>query len=136
MAKAVIKAGYLSINAVDRSANTAKSELSIEYEEKDATVFTSNGAKEVLAGLEGSKLAVTFKNDHAASALDESMWALRGTVVAFEIRLTNAAVSTSNPKYTGQVLIGGWTPISGAPGDMNEASYTWTCSGVITRATV
>lgn len=136
MAKQVIKAAYLALNAVDRSSNTSKIELTIEYEEKDSTVFTSNGAKEVLAGLEGSKLGVAFRNDHAAGALDESMWALRGMVVPFEVRLSNGPVSTSNPKYTGSVLIGGWTPISGSPGDLNEASYTWTCSGAIARATV
>ena len=135
MAKQVIKAAYLALNGVDRSSWTSKTELTVEYEEKDATVWTSGGAKEVLAGLEGSKLAITFKNDVASGQLDETMWALRGTVVPFEVRVNNTAVGTSNPKYTGSVLIGSWTPISGSPGDVNEASVTYTCSGVVTRAT-
>jgi hypothetical protein len=135
VAKAIIKAAWVSINAVDRSANASKVELTIEYEEKDSTVFTSNGAKEVLGGLEGSKLGVTFKNDHAVGALDDAMWALRGLVVPFAVRLSSAAVSTSNPQYGGSVLIGSWTPISGSPGDLNEASYNWTASGLITRVT-
>lgn len=135
MGKQVIKAAYLALNGVDRSSWTSKTELTVEYEEKDFTVWTSGGAKEVQAGLEGSKLAITLKNDVAVGQLDETMWAIRGTVVPFEVRVNNAAVSTSNPKYTGNVLIGSWTPISGSPGDANEASFTYTCSGVVTRGT-
>lgn len=135
MAKMTLKSSYLGINGVDRSSWCSKIELTIEYEEKDATVFTSGGAKEILFGLEGSKLAVSFKNDVASGQLDELLWALRGTITTFEVRATSAAVGTSNPKYTGNVGIGSLTPISGSPGDINEASYTWTCSGLITRAT-
>lgn len=135
MAKQTIKAAYLAINGVDRSSWCNKTELTIEYEEKEGTVFTSGGAKEVLVGLEGSKLAVSLKNDVATAQLDETMWALRGTITTFEVRVDNAAVGASNPSYTGSVAILTWTPISGAPGDVNEASYTWPCSGLITRAT-
>jgi hypothetical protein len=135
MAKAVLKSTYLALNGVDRSSWCSKVELTVEYDEKDATVFTSGGAKEYLAGLEGSKLAITLKNDVAASQLDETMWALRGNVVSFETRATSAAVGTSNPKYTGNVLVSSWTPISGAPGDVNEMSVTYPVSGVVTRAT-
>lgn len=135
MAKQTIKAAYLAINGVDRSSWCNKVELTIEYEEKDGTVFTSGGAKEVLVGLEGSKLAVSLKNDVATGQLDETMWALRGTITTFEVRVDNAAVGASNPSYTGSVAVLTLTPISGAPGDVNEASYTWPCSGLITRAT-
>lgn len=135
MAKQVIKAAYIALNSVDRSSWTSKTELTVEYEEKDVTVWTSGGAKEVIGGLEGSKLAITFKNDVAVGQLDETMWALRNTVVPFEVRVNNTTVTTSNPKYTGSVLIGSWQPISGSPGDVNELSVTYTCSGVITRAT-
>jgi hypothetical protein len=134
VAKQILRNNYLALNAVDRSSWLSKCELALEYDEKDGTVFTSGGAKEVIIGLEGSKLAVTFKNDLAVGQLDEAMWALRGTIVPFETRISNAAVGTSNPKYTGSVAISSWTPISGAVGDLNEASYTWTCSGLVLRA--
>jgi hypothetical protein len=135
VAKQVIKAAFLSLNAVDRSSWTSKTELTVEYEEKDVTVWTSGGAKEVLGGLEGSKLAITFKNDVAVGQLDDTMWQLRSTVVPFEVRVNNSGRSTSNPAYTGNVLIGSWVPISGSPGDVNELSVTYTCSGVIVRLT-
>ncbi|WP_047892151.1 phage tail tube protein [Micromonospora sp. RV43] len=131
----VLKAAYLAINGVDRSGNTSKCEVTAEVEEKDVTTFASQGWKEVLGGLASGGVAVSFKNDVAASALDSAMWALFGQVVTFEARATNAVVGTSNPKYTGNMLIKSWTPISGSPGDVNEASYTFPSSGPISRAT-
>lgn len=130
----VLKAAYLAINGVDRSANTSKCELTAEVEEKDVTTFASNGWKEVLGGIASGGLAVTFKNDVGVAALDSAMWALFGQVTTFEVRASNAVVGTSNPKYTGNVLIKNWTPVSGSPGDVNEASYTFPTSGAVSRA--
>lgn len=130
----VLKAAYLAINGVDRSANTSKCELTAEVEEKDVTTFASNGWKEVLGGIASGGLAVTFKNDVGVAALDSAMWDLFGQVTTFEVRASNAVVGASNPKYTGNVLIKNWTPISGSPGDVNEASYTFPTSGAVSRA--
>lgn len=130
----VLTSTFLGLNGVDRSSWTSKVELAVEVEEKDVTVFTSAGWKEVLGGLKSGNIAITFKNDVADSQLDDTMWALLGTIVAFEVRATSAVVGTSNPKYTGSVLINGWTPISGSPGDVNELSLTFPTSGAVTRA--
>jgi hypothetical protein len=130
----VLTSTYLGLNAVDRSSWVSKVELAVEVEEKDVTVFTSAGWKEVLGGLKSGNIAITFKNDVADGLLDDTMWALLGTITAFETRATSSAVGTSNPKYTGSVLINGWTPISGSPGDVNEQSVTFPTSGAVTRA--
>jgi hypothetical protein len=63
------------------------------------------------------------------------MWALFGTVTTFEVRLSNTVVGTSNPKYTGSVLVRQWSPINGSVGDVAEVSVTFPSSGVITRGT-
>jgi hypothetical protein len=135
MPKMVLLASYLSINAVDRSDRTHKIELTAEVEEKDVSTFASSGWKEVLGGQKSAGLGVGFKQDVVASGLDEAMWALFGTVVPFEVRLSNAAVSTSNPKYTGNVLIKSWAPINGSVGDTAELDVSWPASGAVTRAT-
>lgn len=135
MAKMVLTAAYLAINSVDRSSWCSKVELTAEVEEKDVTTFASNGWKEVLGGLASGSLAITFKNSVTDNELDELMWALFGTVTTFEVRASNAVVGVSNPKYTGSILVKNWTPVAGAPGDVNEASYTWPTSGAVTRAT-
>lgn len=134
MAKMVLTASYLALNGVDRSSSTSKIELATEVEEKDVTTFASLGWVELLGGLKSGSLSVGFKQDVADAALDDTMWALFGTVVTFEVRLSNAAVSTNNPKYTGSVLIKEWKPIAGSVGDVAEVEVEFPTTGAVTRA--
>lgn len=135
MAKMVLVSTALTLNSVDESANISRAELAIDVEAKDSTVFASDGWKESLGGLKSGTLAITVKNDLAASAIDSRLWALLGSVVTFSLKASDAAVGTSNPTYSGSVLITGHTPIAGSPGDVNEYSITYPVSGAITRAT-
>lgn len=135
MAKMVLLASFLSLNANDLSARCSKIELTAEVEDKDVTTFGSGGWKEVLGGLKSAGLALGFKQDVAAAQLDSIMWPLFGTVVPFEVRLDNAVVGTSNPKYTGSVLIKEWKPIAGSVGDTAELDVSFPTSGAVTRAT-
>ncbi|WP_433537597.1 phage tail tube protein [Micromonospora sp. CA-249363] len=135
MAKMVLTAAYLAINGTDLSTYTNSIELTTEVDEKDVTTFGSGGWKEVLGGLRSGGLSIEFKQDIAASALDSIMWALFGTVVTFEVRLSNASVGTSNPKYTGSVLVKEWAPISGNVGDDASVKVSYPTSGAVTRAT-
>lgn len=137
MPKLVLVAAFASINAVDRSSWTSNVSLAVEAEAKDVTTFASGGFKENLSGLKSGNIAFGFKNDVAVGQLDDLMWTLfiAGAAVAFEVRASNASRSTSNPGYTGNLIITNWTPISGAPGDVNEQSVTFPTTGVISRAT-
>lgn len=135
MAKMVLTASMLLLNSNDLSDHTSKIELAVQVEDKDVTTFASSGWKEVLGGLKSGTLALTFKQDVTAAAIDSIMWPLLGTVVTFEVRLVNTARTTSNPAYTGTVLIKEWTPISGSPGDVAELSVSYPTSAAVTRAT-
>jgi hypothetical protein len=135
MAKQVLLQSYIALNSTDLSTYCSKIELTIEAEEKDVTTFGSAGWHENLGGIKSGSLALTFKQDVAASAIDSIMWALFGTQVTFETRLNNAVVGTSNPKYTGSVLIRQWNPISGSVGDVAEVSVTYPTTGAVARAT-
>jgi hypothetical protein len=130
----VLTAAYLALNGVDRSSSTSKVELTTEVEEKDVTTFASLGWKEVLGGLKSGSLSCGFKQNVDDSGLDDTMWALFGTVVSFEVRLSNAVVSANNPKYTGNVLIKEWKPIAGTVGDVAEVDVEFPTSGAVTRA--
>jgi hypothetical protein len=131
----VLTAAYLSLAATDVSEYTSKVEVTAEVEEKDVTVFTSGGWKEVKGGLKSGAIAIEWKNDISDNELDELLWPLLGTNVAFEVRASSAAVGTSNPKYTGSVLVKSVSPIAGSVGDVNAQSPTYPTSGAITRAT-
>lgn len=135
MAKMILQASYVSLNGTDLSSYASSIELSTEVDEKEVTTFGSGGWKEVLGGLKSGGLSVEFKQDFAVSALDSIMWALFGTVVTFEVRAANSAVGTSNPKYTGSVLVKEWSPIGGGVGDVAEVKISLPTSGAVTRAT-
>lgn len=136
MPKMVLLAQYLSLNGTVLNTFTKKAELSVEVEDKDITTYASAGWKELLGGLKSAELACEFLQDFAATQLDAIMWPLMGTVVPFEIRADQGAVSTSNPKYTGSVLIKGWNPIEGSVGDEATVGVSFPTSGAVTRATV
>ncbi|WP_329187047.1 phage tail tube protein [Actinacidiphila glaucinigra] len=135
MAKMVLTSEYLSLNGVDLSAYTKKAEVSVEVEEKDITTYGDAGWKAVIGGLKSGSIAIDFLQDFAAATLDAIMWPLLGTVVSFEVRPTSAAVGTSNPKWTGNVLIKAWNPVSGSVGDEATVGVTFPTSGAVVRAT-
>ncbi|WP_320069753.1 hypothetical protein [Micromonospora sp. RTGN7] len=135
MPKMTLTAAYLSLAGVDRSGDCSKIEIQTEVEEKDVTTYKSLGWKEVIGGLKSGSLGISVKNNLAVGQLDEAMWDILGDVVPFSVRATQAAVGTSNPAYSGNVLIKSWTPIAGSPGDVNESNYTYPTSGPVVRTT-
>jgi hypothetical protein len=135
MATFVLTAGYVALNGTDLSTYCSSIQLQIEAESKDTTTFGSSGWHEELSGIKSASLALQFKQDVAASALDSIMWPLFGTVVTFEVRATQSAVGTSNPKYSGSVNIRQWNPVAGAVGDTAEVSVTYPTTGTVARAT-
>lgn len=135
MAKMVLTAASVTINGTDYSDRCSKAQLAVEVEEKDVTTFASSGWVEVLGGLKSGTLALTFKNDIADNDIDEDMWGVLGTVVTFAVKLTQSAVGTSNPQYSGSVLAKSWTPLNGAVGDVAEVEVQWPTSGAVSRAT-
>lgn len=134
MTAMVLTAQYLTINGQDWKTYAKKSELTVEVDEQDVTTFASAGWKEVTGGLKSGTLAITLNDDVTASSIDSLLWPLLGTVVAFESRLTQAAVGASNPKYTGSVLINS-TTFGGDVGSVAEKDLSFPTSGAVTRAT-
>lgn len=137
MAIMVLTAGYCSLGGSIGTIHdhAPKIELAVEVEDKDVTTYASAGWKEHLGGLKSGTLGLSLFNDIAASNIDSLFWAQLGAVVTFEVRLTQSAVGTSNPKYTGNILINGWKPINGSVGDVNTVDVSYPTSGAVARAT-
>jgi hypothetical protein len=124
---------YTSINSVDESANIKSSTLTVDVNPLDTTDFASAGWVEQIGGLKSGTLAVEFQDDIVAAAIDSKLWAILGTVVPFEVRLTSAVVGASNPKWTGNILITGHS-VGGTVGDLAMKSLTFPTTGAVTRA--
>jgi hypothetical protein len=136
MAKSVMLASMLMVGGTDLSSYCSRIEFSLEAESKDTTTFGSGGWHEELSGIKSGSVAVTLKQDVAASALDSILFSLFGTIQTFEVRMANGARSTSNPAYTGNINIRQYNPISGSVGDTAETGgLTWPLSGAPARQT-
>ena len=134
MAVQVLTDAYVALNGGDISQYVKSVTLDVTSDELDASNFASAGYKVPVSGLRSGSVALTFNQDVAASAIDSIMWPLRFTTVSFEVRATSASVGASNPKYTGNVVVMGWTPLDGSVGDLSEVSVTYPTSGAVTRA--
>lgn len=134
MAAFSLTAMYVDLNGTARDEYIKSAVLTVDVASLDTTDFDSAGWVEVIGGLKSGSLAITFDDDVAASAIDSVLWPLLGTVVTYEVRATNAAVGTSNPKFTGSVLINSHT-LGGSVGDLAGKTVTYPTSGAVTRAT-
>lgn len=130
----VLTDAYISINSNVISDHGNKVEIPVKVNALDATTFGQTWEVK-RGGLKSGNLNIELLNDFVAGNLDEIMWALIGTVVAFEIRPTSSARSTSNPAYTGNILIDSWDPLNAKVGDLDAVSVSFPTSGTVTRAT-
>lgn len=135
MALLSLQNAYILIGASDISDHCSSVELEVEGEDLDSTTFSTSGWSSRLGGLKTGTLNLTIKGDYAAANIDSILWGFFNTVQTFEIKPVNATRTTSNPSYTGSVLINGLTPITGEVGDLVEFDVSWPTSGVVTRLT-
>lgn len=78
---------------------------------------------------------IEFHQDFGSSEVDETIWPLVGTVAPIVIKPTSDAVSSTNPSYSGNVLVTEYSPIDGGVGDLATTSVSWPGAGPLTRAT-
>lgn len=130
----VLTDAYISIASNVVSDHGNKVTINAEVEELETTTFGQTWKTRV-GGLKDGSIDVSFLQDYVAANLDSIFWPLLGTVVAFEIRPTSSAASTSNPKYTGNILITKWSPISGDVGKLAALDVSFPTTGTVTRAT-
>lgn len=136
MAAQAILAEQVTVNSIDWTALAIVKGgvLTANFDPLDRSAMGTSW-KRRLGGLGDGSLQVNLIDDVAAAGIDSILWALLNTIVTFEVRLSSAAVGTSNPKYTGSILVPAWG-IGGQIGSLAEKpSLTFPVDGAITRAT-
>ncbi len=124
----------ITIDAVDFSSSIAAVTLDITKEQLETTAF-GDAARTYIAGLQEGSVTLSFHQDFAASAVDETLHSALGTEVAIVVKPTSEAVSASNPTYSFNALVTQITPFSSNVGDLATQDVTFPVSGAITRAT-
>jgi hypothetical protein len=126
----------LVVNSVTLTTLVRSVTLNVEAEDLETTTMGGGGYRSRIGGLKSGTLEVEFLNDFAASQTDATLWPIFGTVVTFSLKPTSAAVSATNPLYSGSVLVTQVGPLDGEVGALAVRSVSWPTSGTVTRATV
>jgi len=124
---------FVEINAVNSSGWAKSGALAMEATQLDASVFGDGWVKNV-AGLKSGTLTIEFLDDFAASQLDATLWPLFGTVVTFKVRPDAGVVGTSNPQYSGSLLVAQHN-VGGSLNELAGKSLSFPLSGAVARAT-
>lgn len=136
--KVGLKLGTSSPANVDLSTYVQSATLTRNWDALDISAM-GDGGHRYAAGLESSTLAIDFLNDDGATGVLQTLNGFTtsgATTVYFKmIQDTSAAISASNPVYTGQIFVNSVTPINGATGDIRVQSLSFDCSGTTAIAT-
>jgi hypothetical protein len=135
LAKYVVTATSVRLNGTDVSGACARAELVINAAEVETTDFGSGGWTEIIGGLKSGQVTLDFHNDFGAGGVSALFQNLVGTIGTVELIPNGTAASATNPKYTAEVMINSFTPVSGAVGDLATFSVTFPTSGAVTYAT-
>lgn len=133
MAAVALTNEFVSINGTDISDHIKAGTLVVDVNQLDATVM-GDGWSDVLGGLKSGTLNLEILDDFAVGEIDATLWPLLGTVVAFVVRPDAGAVSTSNPQYSGSILVNAHG-VGAAVGELPIKSQSYPTTGAVTRAT-
>lgn len=135
MAAFVITAPIISVNGVDLSDHVDSVEINDETADVKTTNFGSSGNETRTGGLKSGSITISMQQDYAASKVDATLWAARGTAITVTVKATSASTSATNPLYSGSYLVTQYKPVSGKVGDLSMLSVTWPRTGDLTRTT-
>lgn len=125
---------FVSIGGTDLSDWVMSVTLPRGVESLDETAMGDTTRKNK-GGLKTWNVEVEFKQDFAAGGPDATLDPLVGTTATIIVRPTSAAVSATNPNYTGTGLITNYQPFGNSVGDLATCSVSIESAGTMTRAT-
>ena len=133
------KVGFkLGATPIDFSDHVTAFTLNRSADQIEVTAMGSD-SHQFVTGLSADTLTISLLNDNAASGAGSVRATLQGaygTTVAFKaIQDSTAAVSTTNPIYTGTILIDNLTDINGSVSDEAMLDLTYTCNSKTAVAT-
>jgi hypothetical protein len=124
----------VEINSVVFTGLVRSVTLNVEAEDLEDTAF-GDTYRSRIGGLKDWSVDLEFNQDFAASMVDATLFPLLGTVVTVKVRPTTAAISATNPEYSGSVLVSEYNPLDGSVGDLATTSVSWPGAGTLARAT-
>ena len=129
------------INSVDLSDHVTAFSLNRQSDQLEVTAM-GDTAHKFVTGLSADTITVTFLNDDLASgagSVRATLQAAYGTSVTFAAVQVKGnpttTISSTNPLYTGTILIDNMTDINGSVADEGMFDITFTCNSKTVVAT-
>lgn len=126
---------YVEVNGVDLSAHARAIKFDQSTEAADVSRF-GDEHKRKKAGLHDTSISVTFIQDHASGAVDQTLSPLKEADTEFSLiwKPANTTASATNPQYSGTVWISSY-PLGGSHGEFRMPEVTFETVTDITRTT-
>jgi hypothetical protein len=126
MAKKILKNVSITVNAVEVGNQFREIAIETERDEVEVTGFQAAN-KEYLPGLGDGTITGEAFVDYGASSIDATFWPLskQDTPFPVVIKPDTGVVSATNPSYTMQALMYGFSPIAGAVGEAATTEITF-----------
>ena len=134
MASFVLNDASVTINSVDLSDHVQSVTINYGAEMQDETAM-SDDTRINKGGLKTWSMDIQFKQDHAASEVDATLFSLVGTTFTVAVRPTSSAVGSTNPSFTGTGCLESYNPVGGSVGDLATTSVTIQSAGTLSRST-
>jgi hypothetical protein len=132
MAIAVATLTSVTVNGTDISTYLTSARITYSRELIETTAFQST-TRTRTGGLYDWQVELSGNMDYADNTIDELFHTSLGTSVAFLGRPSTAAISASNPEYTGNVIWGEWSVMNAQHGQLQTFSVTLMGNGALTR---
>jgi hypothetical protein len=125
-----------TLNSVDLSSDVASITLTTSRAVDSDTAMGDTSMSYIAGGVKSWSLSVTFNQDFAASDVDATLAAIEAGDAAVPIIIlpTSAGVGATNPKWTGNVILASYDPITGSHGAVHTVTAELTGTGNLTRA--
>ena len=126
MSKLVLRDVQVVVNGIDLSDHVSNVTVDATRELIDVTGITDDATRNI-TGRESSSMQVTFFQDFDTGSVDETLQALYAAGTAFLVQVvpTSAAVSSTNPDYSGTFVLPAYSPLSGGIGAAATVDVTF-----------
>lgn len=135
MGRYVVTGTNVTLNGTNISSAVASATLEITAADVDVTDFGSGGWTEVVGGLKSGTVSLDFHSDYGAGGISNLLNPLLGSIATVTLNPNGTATSSTNPRWTAQVLVNSVSPVSGAVGDLATFSVSFPTSGSVTSST-
>lgn len=129
----------VTINSVDLSDHCSSCKITQSADDVDITSFGAS-AHQHAPGLRDDSFEFTMFQDFATGKVDATLSPLLGVAAGtlVEVVVTNATVTSQNPKYSGTCVLLEYSALDASVGDASEITVTFApaLAGSIVRGTV